>query len=122
MAASLFDANEFFKFGFGEHGYAEFLRFAVLGAGVGTDDDVVGFLADRTAEFAAMLQHQLAGFFPAAVFERAGEDERFPGKFLAFDFAFFGGGANSRGVESLNQLAVGRFAEKLHNALADLGA
>src|SRR6267142_4949061 len=80
---SLFQADQFFKFGFGEDRHAQFFGLVIFGAGVGTDDDVVGFLADGAAELAAVLLDELAGFFTAAVLESAGEDERFPCEFLA---------------------------------------
>src|ERR1700720_3710719 len=119
---SLLKADELLKFGFGQNRYAEFLGLVVFGAGVGADDDIVGFFADGATELAAMLQDKFGGFFAAAVFEGPGEDEGFPGEFLAFDFTFFGGGTDSRGVKFLDQLAVGRLAEKFDDALADLRA
>src|SRR6266403_2769196 len=73
--ASLLKSDEFFKFGFGEDGYTEFFGFVVFGARVRADYDVVGFFADRAAEFAAVLLHEFACFFTATVFEGAGEGE-----------------------------------------------
>ena len=99
---SLLTANEFFELGFGENGHAEFLGFVVLGAGVGADHNVVGLLADGATEFAAMLLDDFAGFLTAAALEGAGEYEGFSGEFLTFDFAFFGGRANSGGVKFLD--------------------
>src|ERR1700676_4820384 len=95
---SLFEADELLKLGFSKHGDTEFLGLVVFGARVGADDDIVGLFANRSAELAAMLEDEFARFFAAAAFEGAGEDERFSGEFLAFDFALFGGGADARGV------------------------
>src|ERR1700757_1599519 len=119
--ASLLLADELFKFRFGEDGYAEFLSLIVLRPRVDADYNIVSFLADGAAELATVLLDEFPGFFAAAAFERAGEHERFAREFLAFDFTFFGGGSDSRGVKLLNQLTVGRFTEKFHDAFADLG-
>src|SRR5258708_17428644 len=97
--ASLLRSDEFFKFGFGEDGYTEFFGFVVFGARVRADYDVVGFFADGAAELAAMLLYEFAGFFAAAVLEGAREDEGFSGEFLALDFAFLGGLADSPGFQ-----------------------
>src|SRR5260370_736127 len=120
--ASLLKSDEFFKFGFGEDGYTEFFGFVVFGARVRADDDVVGFFADGAAELAAVLLDKFAGFFAAAVFEGAGEDEGFPGEFLALDFAFLGGWAGSGGVQLFDQLAVGGLAEEFDDGFAVLRA
>jgi hypothetical protein len=47
--------EEFLEFGFGKGGYTQFLGFIGFGAGIGTNDDIVGFFADRTGDFAAVL-------------------------------------------------------------------
>src|SRR5258706_12171104 len=105
--ASLLKSDEFFKFGFGEDGYTEFFGFVVFGARVRADYDVVGFFADGAAELAAVLLDKFAGFFAAAALEGAGEDEGFPGEFLALDFAFLGGLGGSPGFQPFFYLAVG---------------
>src|SRR6266481_927380 len=119
---SLLKADELLKLGFGQNRHAKFLGFVVFGAGVGADDDVVGFFADGAAELAAMLLDEFAGFFAAAAFEGAGEDEGFSGEFLALDFAFLGGWADSSGLQLFDQLTIGGLAEEFDNGFADLRA
>jgi len=56
------------------------------------------------------------------VFEGAGEDEGFSGEFLALDFAFLSGGADSSGLQLLISLAGGGLAEEFDDGFADLRA
>src|SRR5258708_22355848 len=118
--ASLLKSDEFFKFGFGEDGYTEFFGFVVFGARVRADDDVVGFFADGAAELVAVLLDKFAGFFAAAVFEGAGEDEGFPGEFLALDFAFLGGLADSPRLPLFYQPAGVRVPQEIDHCFAVL--
>src|SRR5580704_7115716 len=114
-------AKQFLEFGFGEDGDAEFFGFVVFRAGVGADDDVVGFFADGAGEFAAVLLDEFGGGFAGAVGEAAGEDEGFAGEFLAFDDALFGGWLDAVFVELLDDFLVGRFGEEFGDAGCDLG-
>src|SRR5271168_2541932 len=107
LAPSLLRREKLFEIGFGEDGDAEFFGFVVFGAGVGADDDVVGFFGDGGGEFAAVLLDEFAGFFAGAIGEAASEDEGFAGELLAFDFAFFGGGVDAGFVQPLDELAIG---------------
>src|SRR5260221_9679479 len=97
--ASLLGADELFKFRFGEDSDAEFLGFVIFGAGVRADDDIVGLLANRTTQLAAMLLDKFARFLAAAAFQCAGEDERFASELLTLDFTLLGRRADSRGMQ-----------------------
>src|SRR5580704_6580768 len=115
-------AKQFLEFGFGEDGDAEFFGFVVFRAGVGADDDVVGFFADGAGEFAAVLLDEFAGFFAGAIGEAASEDEGFSGELLAFDFALFGGGMHAGFVKLFDELAIRWLGEEFDNGGGNFGA
>ena len=117
-----FCVEEFVEVGFGEDGDAEFFGFVVFGAGIGTDDHVVGFLADGAGNFPAMLLHQFRSFFAGASSEATGENEALPGKLVALHFALFRGGMDTDSVQLFNELAVRGLGEELDNRGCDLGA
>ena len=83
-------SKKFVEGRFVEDGDSERLGFGELRTGVGSNDDVVCFLADGRPGFAALLGDERFGLFARAARERAGKHESHSGEFRTLGrFAFF---------------------------------
>src|SRR4051812_37340466 len=101
--------------------YLEFARLVELRSGVGTSDDIVGFLADGSGDAAASILDDLLGFVAGVNGERSGKDKCFAHELRAALF-LFALELQSLFAKAVDQFDVAGLAEEIANAFGNAWA